>query len=127
MSKIIPCPVKHFAGTITLPDFVNYEVLAEWQRAARLSMSLFEDSAPDENGNTHLVVKKTSVDADFRALRIPPILLWVEAWDLQNMPAKPNMRTFPATPKRAAGALYDWLVKLISDEIDAEDADIPNA
>ena len=127
MSKIVTCPVPYYEGTITLPDFVNYEVLCEWGRAARYSMRLLDEFEPYPDGRPHLEYKSSTVDADFRALRIPVILLWVEAWNLKNFPANPTMRTFPATPKKSAFALYEWLRQLASDTIDSEAEEIPNA
>ena len=127
MSKIIPCPISHFAGQIIVPDFVNYEVLTEWQHSAVRSLKLFDRLPPGEDGKPGYVYKPDTVDADFRVLRIPVILLYVEKWELKNFPANPTVKTFPATPKRAAEKLYNWLRDLMSAEIDAEEIDDPNA
>ncbi len=125
MPRTVDCPVAYFAGSVTLPDFPNYMVLAEWQRAARRSMALLVNTGTDDEPK--YAYAPDTVDADFRALRIPVILMWVEKWELQHVPAKPTYETFPAAPRKKAAALYDWLVNMLSEEIDGETDGDPNA
>ncbi len=126
MSKIVECPVPRYAGNITIPDFPPMQICADWARAGRYSYALFDEVEID--GETKLKYKPSTVHMDFHILRVPVILEWVEKWELKNVPSKPTMKTFPTVPNPAAEKLYDWLVKLLSDEISAtEEAEVPNA
>lgn len=43
------------------------------------------------------------------ANQLPAILGCVENWELENIPEKPTLETFPASPRAETHKLIDWL------------------
>ena len=122
MRPPITCPVKHFDGTIVLPDCLNYEQIIAWEKSQVIADELI---VTDEEGKRRLA-PGVFVN-ELRAPKIPAILLIVCEWHLKNVPAKPTIATFPASPAKSAALLYDWLMEEISKLYAEEDLEIPNA
>jgi len=45
------------------------------------------------------------------ANQLPAILGCVEKWEIENIPEKPTLETFPASPRAETHKLIDWLFR----------------
>lgn len=120
MSQRHDCPIPRFAGYIILPDYLNYEQVILWRKTAAETLPLFEGD-PSKPGDLH--IRPGVVFEQFKAARLPALLLCVEEWHLQNVPAHPTPATFPATPLKSAEKLYTWVRDLVDNLFAAEDED----
>lgn len=101
MPRVIESPVKHYPGSVTIPDYMTYPQLGAWEEAM---------AAVGEH-------KENAIKA------LPPV--WAAAreivteWKLEGVdPARP-----PATPRAAAIELAAWLINAINGLFDEEDID----
>jgi len=122
MPRIIECPIARYRGSITLPDYLNYEQFVMWEVSQREAGEMFTYASGKATGFV-----KGRVLSDLRAVKIPAILRIVEKWELENFPANPTLENFPATPAVSAARLYEWLLEEISKIFAEDDTEIPNA
>lgn len=91
-------PIKRWPGKIHLPDYLNFRLEAEWERAI------------EEIG------KETSVlDASARPreamIILPVVLSIVQKWELGGgFPQYPTIDDFPATPKQSSALLLAFVI-----------------
>lgn len=112
--RVINSPVEHFAGTVTLPDFLNI-----------LQLRKFQDGFFGDPNEVREEGKKAFLSvSDQRVL--PAVLDIVLEWKLNNVPDKPTMESFPMTPYDKAHELLMWLVMEIY-RIYTGEMEIPNA
>jgi hypothetical protein len=123
MARIIECPVPRYKGSITLPDFLNYQQVVTWEASQRAAKEMF---IVGEDGTASGFAPGYGL-ADIRAAKIPAIIAIVMSWDLENVPKHPTANDIPATPAKSAAKLYEWLTAEISKMYAEEDAEIPNA
>lgn len=114
MGRTVTCPVERFAGTVTLPDFLNVS------QVRRLEDSFGDPDAMKKKKDEKVWV---SVAAE---MRLPVILACIQEWNLQGVPEKPTIETFPMTPIADASALVRWLFGLLIELWTGEIA-VPNA
>ena len=100
--RIIESPVEYFKGTVQLSDPLTFPQVIAFQDTIRETMQLM-----NEDGRENMTLAKLHYGL------LPGILACVEKWELENMPEKPTIKNFPATPITAAGKLVDWLRKEI--------------
>ena len=112
--RIIESPVEHFKGTVELSDPLTFPQVIAFQDAIRETMNLIS-----EDGRENVVMAK------LHYALLPGILPCIEKWQLKNIPKKPTIKNFPATPMTAAGLLVDWLrEEILSLVVEAES--VPN-
>ena len=96
IGKIINSPNEHFTGTVELYDPLTYPQVVAYQEAIAEVQSLIAD-----NGEVSMM--------KLRLTLLPSILDCVSKWKLANIPKRPTVKTFPATPIIDATLLWEWL------------------
>lgn len=117
VSKIIESPVRHFPGTVTIADPLNFSQWVAW-RAALDNASLEREKAVEAVGGEEkppMTYGEIGLDDACAVAAIPGICACVERWELANFPEAVTPETFPATPRWRIAALLVWLTR----EIDA--------
>lgn len=112
----ITCPVKRWPGTIRLPDYLNFRLEREWERAI------------EEIGNSGDVsVIDAGAKPDLALIILPVLLSIVQEWKLGGgFPAYPTIDDFPATPKQSSALLIAWVIGEIN-KLYEEGQEIPLA
>jgi hypothetical protein len=118
MSKTIECPVKKWAGAITLKTNVGYADMIVWDDSVNEAEQFLGDAIPDQPG----YIKIIDVNR-YRLARLPGLLHFVESHTLKGLPAQLDEGNFPALPPVAAARLFVWLRDEVSSIIAAEDDD----
>jgi len=115
--RIIQSPVPLWPGTITLPNWLNFEQDRAWRdalatiTAERKEIKIFE----------------AVLDPILREAYIPAFEKIVVSWDLGNgFPCPPTLETFPATPIDAVGTLMVMLIVAI-ENLYSDASDLPLA
>jgi len=108
MPKTLTSPVKRFAGTIVLPDYLTFPQLIAWRNGVK---SLAADST----------VGQVAMSEDDSLALLPAIYAIVSEWHLQGIPDRPDL--FPATPRVPVFRLLIWLIGEITALVGAEDDD----
>lgn len=106
---IYQCPVETFGGEVEIDDFLNYRQLASYERGMIAAKRLMEAS-PDAGV------------AEIRVHTLPGVLSCVKAFRLRNVSERPTLEDFPSTPRKEAGELYLWLLEIVREKIESEDA-----
>ncbi len=57
--------------------------------------------------------------------QLPAILACVETWSLENVPEKPTLETFPASPRAESHKLIEWIFREIM-SVYLGEAEVPN-
>lgn len=117
VSKVIISPVKHFPGTVTIADPLNFPQWMAW-RAALDNATLEHDKAAESAGGEEkpaMTYGEVGLDDACAMAMIPGVCAVVERWELTNFPEMVTPETFPATPRWKIAALLVWLTR----EIDA--------
>ncbi len=99
-------PVKRWPGTVTLPEYLTWPQMEQWQAAAQEA----EDA---------------TVMTQQQLAWVRGICAVVSTWELTGLPSAMTPDTFPATPARSAVALMGWLIREISALFDEAD-EAPN-
>jgi hypothetical protein len=119
MSQVKESPVKRFAGSVTIPDYLNLPQLMTWREAFAKAQAMRKDA----EGND--ISEKLSLIEFYHAL-LPGILACVEKWDIPLLVQPVTVDNFPASPVKSACDLVSWLIKIINPLLEEAD-DIPNA
>jgi hypothetical protein len=105
MSKVIKSPVDHFAGEVTLSDPLNFPQVFAFRDAMAAGRALIPQVEDDAESD------EAEVDQlEYNFAVLPGILACVEKWDLDNVPANPELDTFPATPSLESNEMLAWLL-----------------
>ena len=109
MSKTIKSPVEHFAGEITLPDYLTLP------QALAFEQALADGSALQQTEG----FTQTQLDT----VLIQAVCAVVENWDLEGF-GQLAPDTFPATPRvpsmELAGFLFNEIAKLYNPDVSEE-------
>jgi len=123
--KRIESPSKRWPGHALLHDPLNLEqvyAIEDVQDAAtEIEPSKFLAKV-NETGGTQIGVHWSSRTDK---LLLPAIFKCVAEWHLESFPDKPDSSNFPASPRRDARQLIDWLWDEIN-KIYIGETDIPN-
>lgn len=82
---------EYFAGTVVLPDALTFPQLIAWEDAVAGATQADQQMA-----------------VSYRNL-LPGVLAVVREWHIANIPDKPTVHNFPATPWGEVTALLGWL------------------
>lgn len=99
MSKIIQSNIKHFTGTVTIPERFTLPQCNEIDKA-------FGNPNDSERGER---VWKSVLDMQV----LPALLTCVEKWDIENFPENLSSNNFPATPRKES---HDFIM-FVWDEV----------
>lgn len=109
MPKIVDCPIKGFGGSVVFHDPLTYPILIKYEEAV--------DKARTAVTETDSLLK-------MRSALLPGILVCIAEWKLDSG-KNYTVEDFPASPKKAAAEIIDWLMEQIGAIITGEDTD-PN-
>ena len=104
-------PVKHFPGTIILPDFLTLKQVFDFERAS-------DDVAALKNG----AIRRSNIDEIY----LPFIFGVVVAWNIEGEPKEPTLETWRATPRKSSADLTAWIIGEIT-KLYLGEIEIPNA
>jgi len=82
-------PSKRFPGHVILPDYLNIRQVKAFEQSLLSPEKLQEALENPEK----LVPVSIGLER-----RLPAVLECVSEWNLQGVPPKPNIETFPASP-----------------------------
>lgn len=124
--KRIESPSKRWPGHVILHDPLNlamvFAIEDAQDKAVELEPSKFLQRI-NEQGQTQISVHWSSRSD---GLIIPAILKCVSEWHLSNFPEQVNEDSFPATPRKDARELIDWLWGEVN-KIYIGEIEVPNA
>ena len=124
MKKVIS-PSKRWTGHVLLHDPFNLDMVFAIEEAQDRATELEPSKFLQKVGEAGVSVGTTwSSKSD--ALLIPAFLKCVAEWHLENFPENPTVENFPASPRRDARILIDWLWDEIN-VIYVGETEIPNA
>lgn len=123
--KRIESPSKKWAGYVLLHDPLNLEQVFAIEdvqdRSTEIEPSKFLQKISDVSGTSIGITWSSRTDK----LIVPAILLCVKEWHLTGMPEHPDVDNFPASPRKDARQLLDWIWEEIN-KIYMGDVEIPN-
>ena len=123
--KRIESPSKHWAGYVILHDPLNLEQVFAIEdvqdQSVDLEPSKFLKKLEEVGGTSVGVTWSSRSDK----LIVPAIILCVKEWHLTDFPDTPDLSTFPATPRKDARVLVDWLWEEIN-KLYAGAVEVPN-
>ena len=123
MGKIIISPVKNFAGTVTIPARLTLPQVGAWEAATAEQTELIQKLIQDK------VELYSTYEVD--KIFVPVLCELVEKWELKDLATgepideKLSLDTFPATPRKAAHELVDWLTSEVR-KVFLGETEIPN-
>ena len=116
---ILDSPVKRWPGKIHLPDYLNFRLEAEWERA-------IEDIGKEADGADNSVLSVSARPAQAMII-LPVVLSIVQKWELGGgFPQYPTIDDFPATPKQSSALLLAFVIGEIN-KLYEEAQDVPLA
>ena len=124
MSKVILSPLKNFPGTVTIPARLTLPQVGIWEAATTEQTELIQKLIKDK------VELYSTYEVD--KIFVPALCDLVEKWELKDLATgepigeKLTLDTFPATPRKAAHELVDWLTSEIR-KVFLGETEIPNA
>ena len=122
--KRIESPSKRWPGHVLLHDPLNIEMVFAIEdvqdKATELEPSKFLQKASEQGANIG-VTWSSRTDS----IIIPAILKCVAEWHLENFPAELKAENFPASPRKDARILIDWLWDEIN-KIYIGEVEVPN-
>lgn len=112
MSKVIHSQSKRFTGSVTIADPLTIPQAQLIEAGMRL---------PKDDTQTDGRVWLSVIDAN----QLPAIIGCVEKWELANIPEKPTLETFPASPRVETHKLVDWIFSELT-KVYFGEAEVPN-
>src|SRR5574343_977693 len=107
--KKINSPSKRWPGHVVLHDPLNLEQVFAIEDAQDAATELEPSKFLQKVNELGQVQVSTTWSSRVDGLLIPAILKCVNEWHLENFPDEPNLEYFPATPRKDARELIDWL------------------
>lgn len=96
-------------GSVDLPDMLTFPQLAAFRKAHRAALMELDGGG----------------DAEYFAAVLPGVLAVVQRWDVEGIPERPTLDTFPTKPLRPILALLNEIVTAIIDMVREAD-ETPN-
>lgn len=125
MTKRIESPSKRWAGYVVLHDPLNLEQVFAIEEVQDKAVDI-EPSKFLQKANEAGVTVGTTWSSRTDKIIVPAILLCVAEWHLENFPDEVTADNFPATPRKDARALIDWLWNEINIIYSGEIEEVPN-
>lgn len=115
--RVIQSPVDLWPGTISLPNWLNFEQDAAWRDAIAAVTAQREE----------LTRLDAAIDPHIARLFFPALGMIVQSWELGgDFPTPPTADTFPSTPKEASARLLVTIIAAI-DALYSDASDLPLA
>ena len=132
MSKVITSDIEGFKGKVTFHQPLNFDQVFAIEDAKDKAVDI-EPSSYWTMVNTAMKVlddggevKKLEWSSRGEKFFIEAILACAEKFELENIPEKPTVETFPMTPRSASHKLIQFLWEEINKIYDGE-IEVPNA
>lgn len=132
MTKIINSEVEGFKGKVHFASPLNLDQVFAIEdakdNAIQIEPSAFLTKLNEVQGNKddkgEIIKAQWSSKAD--KFFIPALLMCVEKFDVENIPEKPTLETFPLTPRGKSQQFIDFLWAQL-ENIYAGEVEVPNA
>ena len=132
MTKIVESSVEGFKGKVHFASPLNLDQVFAIEDAKDNAIQI-EPSAfltklnefqgvKDDNGEVVKAQWSSKADKFF----IPALLLCVEKFEVENIPEKPTLETFPLTPRAKSQKFIDFLWSQL-ESVYAGEVEVPNA
>lgn len=126
MSKKVLCEIEGFKGFVHFAQPLNLEQVFAIEdaqdKAIEIEPSAFLTKLNERRGTPDTVSWSSRVDVHI----IPAIVKCVDKFEIEGLPEKLTLETFPATPRSKATAFVSWCFNQLM-TIYAGEQEVPNA